>query len=114
MIIPLGEMRFPALILTPVRVADQSGGEEISYTESDPVWLALRSVSTNERVQFGQLAADISHVAFGHWSDLNGLTAEHRIRSFEDASLEFDISGGPINSPKRDHTRLNLVQRENG
>ena len=114
MITPLGEMRFPALILTPVRLVDQSGGEEITYTAGDQIWLALRSVSTGERVQFGQLAADISHVAFGHWADLNSVTAKHRVRSFEDASLEFDVSGGPINSPKRDHTRLNLVQRENG
>ena len=114
MLTPLGQMREPIVVLTPTRTSDESGGEEIAYSAGDPIFVSLRSLTTREGVQFGQVNADISHIAFGHWGDLNALTAKNRIRMVEDATTEFDIAGGPINSPKRDWTRLTLIRRENG
>lgn len=114
MLTPLGQMREPVQILSPVRTVDNSGGEVITYTASNPLFLALRSTNSKEGVQFGQINSDVSHVAFGHWAELNGLTSRHRIRLVEDIDTEFDIDGGPINSPKRDWSRLNLVLRSNG
>lgn len=113
MLVPIGEMREAAVILTPVRTADASGGEVVNYTESDPIFVAVRSLSTKEAVQFGQMDSDINHVCFGHWAALNQLTATNRLRLLE-TNQEFDISGSPINDPKRSWTRLHLVSRENG
>lgn len=110
MLVPLGEMREQVVILSPVRTADESGGEVITYTESQPLFASLRSLSTTEAVQFGQVNADISHVLFGHWPDLNQCTAKDRIKLVE-SGVEFDINGGPLNDPKRSYTRLNLVSR---
>jgi len=112
MLAPIGEMREQAVVLTPVRVADASGGEVITYTVSDPIFISLRSLSTNESVQFGQINSEVSHVSFGHWHDLNNITAKHRVRILETLQ-EFDINGDPINDPKRAFTRLNLVARSN-
>ena len=113
MLVPLGQMREPAVILTPVRATDAYGGESITYTESACIFVALRSVSTAEGVQFGQMNADITYVLFGHWTDLNAVTSANRIKIVETLAT-FDINGGPINDPKRSFTRLNLVARENG
>lgn len=113
MIIPLGQMRDPVVILTPVRGTDESGGEDITYTAGDPIFLALRSITTREGIQFGQMNSDVSHIAFGHWFDLNTLTSEHRVRSLEDETVEYDIDGGPVNDASRGFTRLKLVRREN-
>lgn len=114
MLTPLGQMRDPVIVLTPVRSVDASGGETLTYTEGDPVFIALRPVTTSEGVKFGQVDADISHIAFGHWGDLSALGATQRIRMVEDPTQEFDIVGLPVNSPKRNWTRLHLVMRDNG
>ena len=113
MLVPLGQMREPVIILTPVRSTDESGGETLIYTESDPVFVALRSLTTTEGVQFGQVNAAVTHVLFGNWNDLAQLASNQRIRVVE-TNQEFDIAGAPINSPKRDWTKLTLVWRENG
>ncbi len=110
---PLGEMREQVAVLTPIRAVDESGGEVITYAESDPTFVSIRGLTTNESIQFGQVNADISHVCFGHYESLNQLTSKNRIRVLETLQ-EFDINGGPINDPKRSFTRLNLVLRENG
>lgn len=114
MLTPLGQMRDPVVILTPARSTDTSGGEEITYTAGNPIFIALRATTTTEALQFGQISADVTHIAFGHWGDLQALTAKHRVRLYEDADVEFDIAGDPINSPKRAWARLNLVLRANG
>lgn len=114
MLVPVGQMRDAVLILTPVVGVDTSGGEIVTYTVGDPIFIALRSLTTREGVQFGQMNADVTHIAFGHWGDLNTLTSTNRIRSYEDESIEYDMSGPPINSAKRDWTRLHLIRRENG
>lgn len=113
MLTPIGAMREPVVVLTPVRTADGSGGEVVTYTPSDPIFVSIRATTTNESVQFKQVGADINHVLFGHWPDLNQIKATHRIRIIE-SSQEFDIDGGAINDPKRAWTRLNLKLRENG
>jgi head-tail adaptor len=112
MLAPIGEMREQAVVLTPVRTVDSSGGEVITYAESDPFFISLRSLTTNESVQFGQINSEVSHVAFGYWHDLNTITAINRIRIVE-TQQDFDIDGDPINDPKRAYTRLNLVMRSN-
>ena len=114
MLVPVGQMRDAVLILTPVVGIDNSGGEVITYTVGDPIFVALRAVTTREGVQFGQMNADVTNIVFGHWGDLNALTANNRIRLYEDETIEFDMAGSPINSPKRDWTRLHLIRRENG
>ena len=111
--IPIGEMREPVIVLTRVRTSDESGGEVITYTESDPIFVSIRGMSTNEAVQLGQVNAEITHVCFGHWESLNQLVSTDRIRHLE-SGQEYDIAGAPINDPKRSWSRLNLVSRENG
>lgn len=113
MLTPLGEMRTPVRIITPTRVNDASGGETVTYVEGDMIFAAVRAVSTSEATQFGQVNAAVSHVLFGHWHDLSQITSKQRVRIVE-TDEEFDITGGPINSPKRDFTKLQLVLRENG
>ena len=111
MLAPIGEMREPAVILTPVRAYDASGGETVTYTESDPIFISLRPLSSTEAVQFNQVNSAITNVCFGHWQALSQLTATHRIKLLE-TDQEFDINGGPINDPKRSWTRLNLIARD--
>lgn len=113
MITPIGEMREQVVILTPVRTVDQSGGEVITYTSSDPLFVAIRSVSTREAVQFGQISSEVSHICFGHWQSLKDIKATHRLRIVE-SDQEFDVAGDAINDPKRAWTRLHLVVRSNG
>lgn len=113
MLVPLGQMRDPAKIITPTRVNDASGGETVTYVEGDTIFVALRALTTSEAVSFGQVNASITHVLFGHWGDLNAINSKQRIRLVE-SGAEFDVAGGPINSPKRDWTKLTLVSRENG
>ena len=109
--VPIGEMRDRAFILTAVRDTDASGGELITYTPGDcALFVSVRSLSTTESVQFGQVAADVTHVLFGHWTELNQVGGTDRIR-LEESGQEFDINGGPINDPKRSFTRLNLIAR---
>lgn len=110
--VPIGEMREPVVIMTPVLTIDESGGEYFTYTETGPLFVSIRAISTNEAIQFSQVNAEISHVCFGHWHDLNALSATNRVRMVETLQ-EFDIAGGPINDPKRAYSRLNLVYREN-
>ena len=74
--VPIGEMREPVSILTPVRTTDASGGEVISYTESEPHFVSIRALSTAEAVQFDQINASISHVCFGHYEPLSQLDAK--------------------------------------
>jgi len=109
--IPIGEMRESVSVLTRVRTADASGGESITYTEGDPIFVSVRALSTAEAVQFGQVNADITHVCFGHYESLSQLDATNRIKLLE-TDQEFDINGGPLNDPKRAWTRLNLILRD--
>jgi len=113
MLTPIGQMREPAVILTPVRTTDSSGGEIITYVEGAPIFVSLRSLGTREANELGQVNADISHVCYGHWVDLGTISAKQRLRVLE-TSQTFDINGGPLNDPKRAYTRLNLIERENG
>lgn len=113
MFVPLGEMREAVVTLTPTTIFDESGGETVEYVESDPIFVAIRALTAKETQSFGQLNANITHVCFGHWGDLNALAGDTRIRMVE-SSQEFDIDGLPINSPKRDWSKLTLVYRENG
>jgi hypothetical protein len=113
MLIPLGQMRDPAVVLSPTRSVDEFGGEIIEYTESDLIFIGLRAVTTAEAVQFDQMNATTNFICFGHWHDLGLLTSQDRIRLAE-TDEEFDINGAPINDPKKGFTRLNLVLRENG
>lgn len=113
MIPPIGQMREPAVLLTPVRSVDEAGGEIVTYVEGNPIFVALRALTTTEGVQFGQVNADITHVCFGHWADLNALVSTQRLRIVE-TQQDFDIAGLPINDPKRAWARLNLVHREHG
>ena len=110
---PIGEMRESVAILTPIRTVDSSGGEEYGWGVSDPLFMAIRATSTREALAFGQVNADVTHVAFGHWAELNQLTSKQRIRILE-TGQEFDIAGLPVNDPKRAWTRLSLIWRENG
>jgi head-tail adaptor len=111
--VPIGEMREPVSILSPTRTADASGGEIITYDESDQLFVSVRALSTTEAVQFGQVNSDISHVCFGHYESLSQLKSTDRIKLLETGD-EFDINGSPINDPKRAWTRLNLMLRDNG
>lgn len=113
MITPIGEMREQVVVLIPVRTIDPSGGEVVGYSSSDPMFVAIRSVSSREAVEFGQMSSEVSHICFGHWHSLNQITAKDRIRIIE-SDQEFDIAGDAINDPKRAFTRLNLVYRPNG
>lgn len=113
MLIPLGEMRDEATVLTPVRTTDEAGGEVITYQPGDPIFIALRATGSNEAVQFTQMAVDVTHVVYGHWFDLNAINGEQRLR-LEESGQEFDIVGAAINDPKRAWTRLNVVLRVNG
>lgn len=110
MLVPLGQMRDPAVILTPQRSVDSSGGEVIEYVASEPIYIALRALTTTEGVQFGQVNADITHVCFGHWHDLAALSSTQRIR-VEETGDEYDIAGAPVNDPKRGWSKLTLVLR---
>jgi len=108
---PIGEMRDLVLIQTPSRTVDDSGGEIVVYADSDPIFMAVRPLGTTEAVQMGQVNADITLVAYGHWHDLSSLSAKHRIKLVE-SNATFDIAGQPLNDPKRAWTRLHLVARE--
>jgi len=113
MLIPLGEMREVAVLLTPVMGVDEFGGEEITYVESHQFFIALRSVTATEAVQFGQVNSSVNYIAFGHWTDLAGVVSNQRLKIVE-TGIEYDITGPPINSPDRDWSKLQLVARENG
>ncbi len=109
---PIGEMREPAVVLTPITTVDSSGGEVQGYGASDPIFVSIRAMTAREAEQFGQIDGQVSHVCFGHWPDLNGIRSDARLRLVE-TSQEFDIVGPPLNSPERDWTKLTLVYREN-
>lgn len=109
---PIGEMREMARVLTPTTTKDAAGGEVNTYAEGSPIFVALRPASAREAIQFGQVNAEVSHVLFGHWHDLNALQSTARIRLIE-SGAEFDVVGPPMNDPQRAWTRLNVVQREN-
>lgn len=109
---PIGEMRTPVAVLTPTTVQDASGGASTTYIEGDPIFVALRAMTAKEQEQFGQMSAEVSYTCFGHYYDLDPLTSSHRIRDLE-TDDEFDIVGPPMSSRNRDHSRLNLVRREN-
>ncbi len=109
---PLGEMREAVAILTPKTVIDEAGGQDTEYVEGDPIFVSIRPLTSTEVTQFAQVNADISHVIFGHYAELNAVPADSRIRWLE-FGIDFDIGGGPINSPNRDFTKLTAIQRSN-
>lgn len=113
MLTPIGEMRDVIAVLTPTTTIDASGGEVTTYAQGDPLYVALRATTTREAVQFGQVNADVSHVIFGHWHDLNGLSANAKLIHWETGE-QYELVGMPINDPKRAFTRLNVTRRENG
>lgn len=112
MLTPIGEMRDPAHILTPTTTVDAAGGETTAYATGAVVFIAVRATTAREASSFGQINAEVTHIAHGHWQDFNAVTSKQRIRLME-GGVEFDIVGPPINSPMRDWTRLNLLRREN-
>ncbi len=112
MLLPVGEMREPVVLLSPTVVRDESGGEEITYTASNPLFVSIRAMTARESQQYGQVNAEISHICFGHYADLSSVTSDTRLRISE-TGQEFDIIGPPVNSPTRDWTKLTLVWREN-
>lgn len=109
---PIGEMREPVRILTPVTTVDESGGEVQGYGESEMIWISIRPQGTREALASQQVDATISHVAFGHYQDLSSITSKERIR-LETTGAEFEVVGGPINDPMYRHTKLQLRSREN-
>lgn len=113
MLIPLGEMREIVVVRLPVTTVDASGGEVQGYSESDPIYVSIRSLNSREFASYGQVNGEISHMCFGHYNDLNAIGSDCRIRNVE-TDQEFDISGPPVNSPKRDWSKLTLIYRENG
>lgn len=112
MLTPIGEMREPVLLLTRQRTTDEAGGEVLAYSESDPIFVAIRATNTLEQTQFNQVNADVSHLCFGHFQDLNGVASTTRIRELE-TGTEYDIAGLPINDPNKAWTKLMLVLRDN-
>ena len=113
MLTPLDEIKEPVRILTEITTVDASGGEVKGYGLSEVIWISLRAMTANENISFGQVGAQASHVAFGHYGDLVSVTSKDRIRS-EITSEEYDIVGAPIHSPDRDWMKLILLWRENG
>lgn len=113
MLTPIGEMREVVAILTPIAGTDSAGGQSTTWVAGDPLFVALRSPTSREAVQFGQTNADISHVIFGHWHDLNALVSDTRLRNLE-TDIEYEVVGLPQNDPKRAWSRLNVIHRENG
>lgn len=109
---PIGEMREIVAILTPTLSSDEAGGEQTTWTAGSAVHAAIRPLSAKEQEQFGQINAEVSHVLFGHWHDFNAVSSAARIRDLVTLD-EYEIAGPPLNSPKHDHTRLNLIWREN-
>ena len=112
MLVPLGEMREPVRILTPIRTVDEAGGEVWGYGESECIFMSIRGLSGSESLQFGQVNAKITNVGFGHYIDLFSISAKERIKMVE-TGQEFDIAGPPVNDPKKAWTKLTLVYREN-
>lgn len=110
--VPIGEMREPVVVLTPTTVIDEAGGETTTYVPGPTVFAAIRPLTAREVTQFGQINASVTHALFGHYQVFKSVKADYRIRVIED-STEFDIIGPPLNSPKRDHTKLMLELREN-
>lgn len=110
---PLGEMREAVAILTPQTVIDEAGGQDTEYETSDPIFVSIRPLTSTEQTQFAQVNADISHVIFGHYSELNAVSADARLRWLE-FGIDFDIAGSPINSPNRDWTKITAIRRFNG
>lgn len=113
MLTPIGQMREIVAVLSPTTTVDESGGEVTTYKQSPSANAAVRSVSTKEAVQFGQINAEVTHVLFGHWYDFHATPPEAKIRDLE-TDEEYEIIGGPINDSKKGWTRLNLVRRFNG
>ncbi len=113
MLLPIGEMREPVAILKPTTTRDASGGSETTYEQGEQLWVALRSPTTREAAQFGQINADVSHILFGHWHDLNSIPSDSRLKHLE-TDVEFEVVGLPMNDPKRAFTRLNIIEREHG
>lgn len=112
MLPPIGEMREPVVVLTPTTVIDESGGETTTYVASDTHFAAVRPLTARETAQFNQINGSVTHALFGHYEVFKAVTSDSRIRLVED-NTEFDIVGPPLNSPKRDHTKLMLELREN-
>jgi len=111
--LPIGEMREVVAILTPTTITDEAGGQETTYSQSQPLFVALRPASARESKEFDQINASVSHIVFGHWHDLNALFSSARLKHLE-TSHEFDIVGPPLNDGKKQFTRLNVLRRENG
>lgn len=111
--VPIGEMRQPAVLLSPVVTIDEAGGETVTYAESDFFYCAIRVVGSKEALAFGQINAEVSHICFGHYHDFKQVTSDMRLRDL-DTNIEYDIAGPPMIGQHFDHARLNLLQRENG
>lgn len=110
---PLGEMREAVAILTPELLIDDAGGQDTVYKENDPIFVSIRPLTSAESTKFAQVNADISHVIFGHHSELSDVPATARIRWLE-FDIDFDIAGNAINDPQRAWTKLTAIQRFNG
>ena len=110
---PLGEMREQVAVLTPETLIDQAGGQDTVYNEEEPIFVSIRPLTSREATAFAQVNADVTHVIFGHYSELCALSADARIRWLE-FGVEFDISGSPLNDPARGWTKLTAVQRFDG
>lgn len=110
---PLGEMRESVAILTPNLLIDDAGGQDTVYDESDPIFVSIRPLTSTEATQFAQVNANISHVIFGHYGELNAVSPDSRLRWLE-FGIDFEIAGAPINSPNRDWTKLTAIRRFNG
>ena len=113
MLTPIGEMREAVRIVTLTVTQDEAGGEVKTYVPGDLIWLAIRPLSTTEAVQLGQVNAEISHVAFGHYESLRYVRADDRVR-MEETGEEFDVAGLPVYNNLRDWARLNLISRPYG
>jgi hypothetical protein len=106
-------MREAVAILTPELLIDDAGGQDTVYVEDDPIFVSIRPLTSTEQTQFAQVNANISHVIFGHYTELCDVPATARIRWLE-FSVDFDIAGSPINDPQRAWTKLTAIQRFDG
>lgn len=112
MLVPFCLMNEPARILVPIVTVDESGGQVNGYGESEIVWLMVRGMTTKEHEPFNQTEGEVSHVCFGHYGDLVGVTSKDRIQ-LEETGQQFDIVGPPVHSMLKDWTKLTLLWREN-
>lgn len=106
-------MREPVRIVSLTVTQDEAGGEVKTYVAGALIWLAIRPLGTTESVQLGQVNAEITHVAFGHYDVLRTVRADDRVRH-EETGEEYDIAGLPVYNNLRDWARLNLISRPYG